>query len=109
MEAIPMTAPIVGTERRAMSLSPEEFWGKMCDPGFRRVSAHEGVNADRRYVTEEPPEHVDGFIEDKIVECVGMLGSRRTWSDEILFFFILCAPLIALVLAYATCVVWLWS
>lgn len=68
-------------------LTTDEFWEKMCHPGFYRVSKHQGVMCGATYLVDIPPEDVDGFMEAKIDECIpvhSLLVPRKSWLAKLL-------------------------
>ena len=61
--------------------STDEFIKKMESFKFIRTSLHSGVMCGVEYITAEPPEMIDGFIDSKIKEVKDALEPKVTvWS-----------------------------
>ena len=59
-------------------LSAEQFWDKMCDPRFCRVSLNQGAIGMTHYLTNDPPEEIDGFLEEKICKSIDLLEQPKS-------------------------------
>ena len=60
--------------RKIIALNTEEFWEKMGGMAFIRLDLYHGASRNEVYVTLLPPEHVPGFVTDKIVKLGLLLG-----------------------------------
>lgn len=69
-------------------LGTSEFWERMCDARFRRISLHQGAIGDQIFLTDVAPEEVEGFIESKldtVLENLGLkplFGIRWPWRKK---------------------------
>ena len=53
--------------------STEEFWGKMCDSGFVRLSDKSGRIGNEVFWTAVPPEECEGFIPIQLYDMFSCL------------------------------------
>lgn len=54
--------------------STEEFAKAMCSVTFKRLTPYKGQDEDTVYITKNPPEYVEGFMEKVITEIRSLLN-----------------------------------
>ena len=59
------------------NLPTDQFWDHMCARGFIRLNLYTGVIGNTIYMTDEPPENVEDFIEEKINSIVSNLNIEK--------------------------------
>lgn len=62
---------------RPINVTTEEFWDKMGSPKFIRLDLYRGRIANTVYHTSDPPERVEGFLENKIHQTLQHLGVKQ--------------------------------
>lgn len=55
-------------------VSTAEFWRRMCEPGFVRLSTLSGSIGSYQFITLEAPEQKPGFIESQLTVVRRLLG-----------------------------------
>lgn len=56
------------------SCTTEEFWEHLGHPNARRLNLHMCAHGKELFYCSRPPEHVPGFLQQKITEALNLLG-----------------------------------